>query len=135
MIMEPREIILDGNRFDTLEGFYKEAAKVLTNKPGFTPGRNLDSLADLLGGGFGVHNSGEPITLVWKNAAKSRKDLGYRAAERHYKAQLTAHPERAAVLLPRLRAAKKKTGPTLFDRIIQVIGDPNADHKVALRLE
>ena len=133
--MERREIILDGNRFDTLEGFYKEAARVLTNKPGFTPGRSLDALADLLGGGFGVHNSGEPITLVWKNASKSRKDLGYRAAERHYKAQLALHPEREKVLLPRLRAAKKQKGPTLFDRIVAVIRDPNGDHHVTLRLE
>ena len=133
--MERREIILDGNRFDTLEGFYKEAARVLTNKPGFTPGRSLDALADLLGGGFGVHAAGEPITLIWKNAAKSRKDLGYRAAERHYKAQLTVHPERAKVLLPRLRAAKKRKGPTLFDRITQVIRDPEADRQMELRLE
>ena len=133
--MEQREIILDGNRFDTLEGFYKEAARVLTSKPGFTPGRNLDALADLLGGGYGVFGPGEPVTLVWKNAAKSRRDLGYRAAERHYKAKLTAHPERAAVLLPRLRAARRKKGPTLFDRIVSVICDPDAEHKVSLRLE
>ena len=133
--MERKEIILDGNRFDTLEGFYREAAKVLANKPGFTPGRNLDALADLLGGGFGVHNSGEPIALVWKNSAKSRKDLGYRAAERHYKAQLKAHPEREKILLPMLRAAKKQKGPTLFDRILAVLQDPDADRDVELRLE
>ena len=30
--MERKEIILEGSRFDTLEGFYKEAAKVLTKK-------------------------------------------------------------------------------------------------------
>ena len=133
--MERKEIILDGNRFDTLEGFYKEAAKVLTNQPGFTPGRNLDALADLLGGGFGVHAAGEPITLVWKNSAKSQKDLGYRAAERHYKALLKAHPEREQALLPRLRAAKKQKGPTLFDRITAVMQDPNAGRDVELRLE
>ena len=133
--MERKEIILEGSRFDTLEGFYKEAARVLTNKPGFTPGRSLDALADLLGGGFGVHGAGEPITLVWKDSAKSRKDLGYRAAQRHYKAQLAAHPEREKLLLPKLRAAKKHKGPTLFDRILAVMQDPDAERDVELRLE
>ena len=133
--MERKVIILDGSRFDTMEGFYKEAARVLTKDTGFTPGRNLNAFNDLLRGGFGLHEYGEPITLVWKDSAKSRKELGYRAAERYYKALLKAHPERKDALLPQLRAAKKQRGETLFDRIVSIIRDPDQDHDVELRLE
>ncbi len=134
--MERKEIILDGSLFDTMDGFYKQAARVLTDrKPGFTPGKNLDAFNDLLRGGFGVHACGEPISLVWKNSAKSRKDLGYRATARYYRGLLIAHPERKNVYLPKLRAAMRRRGETLFDRIVAVVTDPDQDRDVELRLE
>lgn len=134
--MERKTIILDGSLFDTMDGFYKQTARLLTdNKPGFTPGKNLNAFNDLLRGGFGAHEYGQGLLLIWKNSAKSRKDLGYRATERYYKAIMRAHPERSQALLPHVRAAARRKGETLFDRIVAVITDPNQDHDVELRLE
>jgi RNAse (barnase) inhibitor barstar len=68
-------LIIDGNNFETLEGFYSEADKILTKKLTWDTGHNLDAFTDLLRGGFGVHEYGEPLLLIWKNSTKSKADL------------------------------------------------------------
>lgn len=71
-----RELVLDGALFSDAEGFYREMARLLTRDVGFTPGHNLDALNDLLRGGFGVHDYGEPILIRWLHSEKSRRELG-----------------------------------------------------------
>lgn len=75
--MSPRrEIVIDGDKFSTADGFYEEMARLLTKDVNFVPGKNLDALNDLLRGGFGVHAYGEPLTLRWLHSEKSRQELG-----------------------------------------------------------
>ncbi|NCB42067.1 MAG: hypothetical protein EOM59_05555 [Clostridia bacterium] len=74
--VELKEIIIDGKSFDDLEGFYKEIEKKFTKDLSFSVGHNLDALNDLLRGGFGVHEYGEPISVKWIDFAKSKADLG-----------------------------------------------------------
>lgn len=70
-----KTIIIDGNNFSDVQSFYDEAQQKLC--PGFREfGRNLDAFNDILFGGFGVFGTGENIKLVWKNSAKSKRDLG-----------------------------------------------------------
>lgn len=71
--------ILDGNDFDDLEGFYREIDRLLTRNLTWQTGHNLDALLDLLRGGFGVHEYGEPILIKWKHFDKSKADLGAQA--------------------------------------------------------
>lgn len=71
-----KEIIIDGKNFSDLEGFYCETEKLLTKDLSWEPGRNLDAFNDLLRGGFGLHEPGEPLKIKWLNYAKSKKDLG-----------------------------------------------------------
>ena len=71
-----REIILDGERFDDMEGFYQEIDRLLTKDLQGWTGHNLDAFNDLLRGGFGIHEYGEPIKIRWIHHAKSRRDLG-----------------------------------------------------------
>jgi RNAse (barnase) inhibitor barstar len=72
MNASPREYILDGRRFATLEEFYEEISRVLI--PGAAWGRNLDAFNDILRGGFGTPDDG--FRLRWKNASLSREKLG-----------------------------------------------------------
>ena len=69
-----RTIIIDGNYFSNLEGFYFEMDRVLADN--FQSAHNLNAFNDLLRGGFGVHEPEEPIKLIWQHSEKSRKDLG-----------------------------------------------------------
>ena len=71
-----REIIIDGKNFDNLEGFYVEVEKLFSKDGSFSVGHNLEAFNDILRGGFGVHEYGEPIIIKWNNFAKSRRDLG-----------------------------------------------------------
>ena len=71
-----KEIILDGNNFDDIEGFYCEIDRILTKDIEWKTGHDFNSYNDLLRGGFGVHEYEEPIILKWINFEKSKKELG-----------------------------------------------------------
>jgi len=132
--MERRLLILDGEKFSDLDGFYREIGRLLGGDG--DAGRNLDALRDLLYGGFGVHAPGEKLRLIWKRAKKSRRELGYEAAAREYRRRLEkAHPSNREKLEKRLRDAENGEGPTLFDEITAVICDPEADYDCELVLE
>ncbi|MBR3764099.1 MAG: barstar family protein [Clostridia bacterium] len=71
-----RTMVLDGNNFSDMEGFYNEMECLLTKNLSWRTGHNLDALNDLLRGGFGVHEYEEPITIRWINYKESKKNLG-----------------------------------------------------------
>ncbi|MCP4523746.1 MAG: Barstar (barnase inhibitor) [Candidatus Gracilibacteria bacterium] len=66
-------IIINGNNFNNIDGFYKEI--ILNFAPSIDWEINLDSLHDILYGGFGVFEYGEEITLKWENYSKSKVEL------------------------------------------------------------
>lgn len=69
-------ITIDGERFHTKGGFYREVKAALC--PELNMGMNLDALNDVLRGGFDETDDGEPLTVCWKSFEKSRGDLGDR---------------------------------------------------------
>lgn len=71
-----KTLILDGNNFHDLQGFYDEIDKILTKNLTWRTGHNLDAFNDLLRGGFGVHEYEEPILIQWVHYRKSKSDLG-----------------------------------------------------------
>lgn len=92
--MTKKTLVIDGNNFETLEGFYSEADKVLTKNLDWDTGHNLDAFNDLLRGGFGIHEYDEPIQLIWNNSTKSKSDL-----------------------------SKLKDGETLYEILVSIIKD------------
>jgi RNAse (barnase) inhibitor barstar len=72
-----KHIIIDGNNFSTLNGFYDEVEAKLTKGLSWKIGRNLDAFNDVLRGGFGVHDYEEKYKLTWLNASKSENDFKY----------------------------------------------------------
>ena len=75
MIMR-KSFIIDGENFNTIDGFYNEIENVFTSTLDWEIGRNLNSFNDILRGGFGKHHYGEPILIKWLNYQKSERDLG-----------------------------------------------------------
>lgn len=125
--MDKKEIIIDGNNFDNLEGFYNEIDRVLTKDLTWKTGHNLNAFNDLLWGGFGVHDYEEPIVINWSNAEKSSIDLGYDATVKHYEDMLLrCHPTNRENVKTLLNNAKQKSGETLFDILVDII----KNHKV-----
>ena len=116
------EFIIDGEKFDDIEGFYCEIDTLLTKNLTWRTGHNLDAFNDILRGGFGVHEYGEPIKIIWTNYKKSRKDFGYAATVKHYEKMLsTCHPSNIDGVQRKLDAAKSENGKTLLDIIIEII--------------
>jgi len=119
-----RQFFIDGKKFDDLEGFYCEIDNLLTKDLDWKTGHNMDAFADLLRGGFGVHELGEPIKILWINFKKSKKDLGYDATEKYYEQVLTqCHPSNVEHIKKLLNDAKRGKGKTLLDIIVEIIKD------------
>ena len=79
--MTSKNITIDGNRFSNEEEFYIEIDNILTKNLTWKTGHNLNAFNDLLCGGFGVFGSDELVTIVWKNIAKSKVELGKKLSE------------------------------------------------------
>lgn len=104
-----KEITIDGSKFDNIEGFYIEVDRVLTKDLEWQTGHNLNAFNDLLYGGFGVHEYGEPITIIWKNTSKSKVDLGHDSTN-----------------------TEREKGDSIFDIIIEIIKEHD-DIKLILK--
>ena len=120
--MSKREIIINGNNFSDLDGFYDEAEKVLTKNLDWKIGKNLDAFNDVLRGGFGVHEYEEPIKVIWKKSRKSKEDLGYKETIKHLKDKLMhCHPTAIELIQKEIKLAKRKQSKILFDTILDII--------------
>ncbi|SRR6266545_188096 len=130
-------LIIDGARFNDLEGFYDEVSQRLV--PGAAWGRNLDAFNDILRGGFGTP-VGEWI-LRWQNANLSRERLGYDETMRWLRKKLrTCHRDNVERVREDLRQAERREGQTLFDILVEIIrvhgpGGTESEDGVHLELE
>ena len=58
-----QKITSDGRRFSNMAGFYDEVERVFTSGLDWKIGRNLNAFNDILRGGFGWHEYGQPIHI------------------------------------------------------------------------
>ena len=131
-----RKITIDGSHFNTLEEFYDEIDKLLTKDISFRTGHNMDAFCDLLYGGFGVHEPGESLDFYWLHTVKSRRDFGYEATAAFWeKALKTCHPTAREHVQSMIHAAKKHTGETLFDILVNAIRETRSDYHHRLYLD
>lgn len=122
--MSVTKIHFDGNNFDTLIGFYDEVESVLTTNLGWNTGKNLDAFNDLLRGGFGIHEYGQPLEIQWINAQKSKEDLGWEETINHLNKKLRAClPSNHESVKIELQDAIEHRGKTLFELIIDIISE------------
>jgi len=111
---------IEGTRFATLEGFFAEIGRVLI--PGAAWGHNLDAFDDILRGGFGTPREG--FTLLWRDAARSRRQLGYPETVRQLERRLArCHPDNRARAMAELARARRGEGPTVFDWLTAIIAE------------
>ncbi|MCQ2417801.1 MAG: barstar family protein [Oscillospiraceae bacterium] len=127
-----KEIIIDGERFSDIDGFYREIISLLSDGSSISSIHNLDALHDLLGGGFGVHACGEPLHIIWMHAEKSREDLGYQAAADYWYARMQrCHPSNQNHFQKLAEDALHQKGKTLFEMITEMISDSEAAHSLS----
>ncbi len=119
--MTKQTITINGNNFSGLETFYDEIDYVFTKDLNWETGHNLDAFNDLLRGGFGVYEHEEPITLIWKNIAKSKSDLGFETTKRYFEQNIANNKLNAQFWIDKLKELINGNGQTLFEIIIDII--------------
>ncbi len=128
---------IDGERFTTLEGFFKEITRTVV--PVSKWGQNLDGFNEVLDGGFGTPAAG--FTLRWHHHATSRARLGYPETVRQLELRLhKCHPDNRALVAQQLEQAHTGTGATVFDWLVQIVrahgsGATHKPHVVELVLD
>ncbi|MGW2179925.1 barstar family protein [Streptomyces sp. NPDC001732] len=114
--------VIDGSRVTGLERFWEVIGEAV-NGPGGYFGRNLDALADCLGGGMGTPDDGD-FVFEWRDHALSARALGHEETARQLRRSLErAHPTNRPAMRKRLDEALAGRGPTLFDLIVEILAD------------
>lgn len=111
--------VIDGAEVTDLESFWTVIGEAV-NGPGGYFGRNLDALADCLGGGMGTPDGGD-FVVEWHDHELSRRALGREETVRQLGLRARrAHPDDRAAILDQLARARAGAGPTVFDWIVAV---------------
>lgn len=106
--------VLDGTQVRTLEDFWRLIGEAV-NGPGGYFGKNLDSFADCLSGGFGQPDDDDYV-VEWRDHQASRTYLGHPETARQLEILLSrCHPTNRPVFDAKLTAARTGQGPTVFD--------------------
>lgn len=122
-----KQLFIDGNLISDIPSFYEEINRVFMAEEDWKLGNSLDAFNDLLYGGFGAIEGGEPVTLVWQQMEKNRLDLGYEVTRQYYEEKFLAHSAfNKDYFREKLEALNNGTGQTYFDMLLEIIADhPN----------
>ncbi|MFD0343167.1 barstar family protein [Streptomyces sp. NPDC127117] len=114
--------VIEGSRVTGLEQFWKVIGEAVNGPDGYF-GRNLDALADCLGGGMGTPDD-DDFVFEWRDHASSARALGHAETARYLRQILSrAHPTNRPAMGKRLDEALAGRGPTLFDLIVEILAD------------
>ena len=70
-----------------------------------------------------MHQAGEKVRIIWRNAEKSRADLGYPETVRYLKIEIEGdhQPNEKKDIRQFLKYARKRQGRTLFDVLVFIM--------------
>ncbi|KJS57387.1 barstar family protein [Streptomyces rubellomurinus] len=121
--------VIDGSGIGSLEEFWDAVGRTIGVDGYF--GRNLDSFADCLRGGYGTPDDGDWV-IEWRDHETSRRRLGYPETVRQLELRQTrCHPANREQVAADLAAARAGKGPTVFDWLVRIIEE---EHPGGLRL-
>lgn len=131
--MNKKNIVINGENFSDLAGCYQEMNSLFIHGTGWKMGHSLDALNDILYGGFGVFEPGEPVVVIWQNFSKSKDDLGVAETRRYYEMKINqGYPYNIQLFKNKLKELDQGIGKTHCDIIIEIF----ANHKnIELRPE
>jgi len=105
--------VINGSHFSTLEGFYDEVS-YLFMKDGEWKIGTLDGFNDVLYGFQGE--------MIWKDAQKSKEDLGFDVTKEFYENKIRqGKPFNTKLIQQKLDDLAEGNGQTLFEILIEII--------------
>ena len=117
-----RTLTLDGRRIRDLASFYAEINRVFMTGVDWPLGHSLDALDDMLYGGYGALDGDAPVTLVWTDFEKNRRDLSIDVTRAWLQDKLDTPGRYDKARIRRdLDALEAGNGPTFFDLVLEII--------------
>ncbi len=120
----PKTTVINGRHFSDLEGFYEEISGLLMENEDWKVG-TLDGFDDILYGFQGE--------IIWKDAEKSRVDLGFDLTKEFYEKKIRqGKPFNIALIQQKLNDLMEGKGQTLFEIAVEII---QSHQKITLILD
>lgn len=105
--------VINGSHFSNLEAFYEEVSSFFLKDEDWKVG-TLDGFDDILYGYEGE--------IIWKNAQKSKKDLGFDLTKEFYENKIRqGKPFNVTLIQQKLDDLIAENGQTLFEILIEII--------------
>ncbi|KNB60143.1 ribonuclease inhibitor [Chryseobacterium sp. Hurlbut01] len=105
--------VINGSHFSNLEAFYEEASLLFLKDEDWKVG-TLDGFDDILYGYEGE--------IIWKNARKSKQDLGFDLTKQFYENKIRqGKPFNVTLIQQKLDDLINGSGQTLFEILIEII--------------
>ena len=120
----PKMTVINGRHFSDLEGFYEEISRLFMKDEDWKVG-TLDGFDDIL---YGVQGE-----ITWKDARKSREDLGFDLTKDFYENKIRqGKPFNIALIRQKLDELTAGKGQTLFEIVVEII---QSHQKITLILD
>ncbi|MBL7879871.1 MAG: ribonuclease inhibitor [Chryseobacterium gambrini] len=105
--------VINGSHFSNLEAFYEEASLLFLKDEDWKVG-TLDGFDDILYGYEGE--------IIWKNAPKSKQDLGFDLTKQFFENKIRqGKPFNVTLIQQKLDDLINGNGQTLFEILIEII--------------
>lgn len=105
--------VINGRHFSDLEGFYGEISSLFMKDEDWKVG-TLDGFDDILYGYQGE--------IIWKNAQKSKENLGFHLTKEFYENKIRqGKPFNVALIQQKLDALVTGKGQTIFEILVEII--------------
>ncbi|REC49324.1 MULTISPECIES: ribonuclease inhibitor [Chryseobacterium] len=105
--------VINGSHFSNLEAFYEEVSLLFLKDENWKVG-TLDGFDDILYGYEGE--------IIWKNARKSKEDLGFDLTKQYYENKIRqGKPFNVTLIQEKLDDLIAGNGQTLFEILMEII--------------
>jgi len=105
--------VINGSHFSDLQGFYEEVSRLFLKNEDWKVG-TLDGFDDILYGYEGE--------IIWKEAQKSKEDLGFGLTQEFYENKIRqGKPFNVKLIQQKLDELMNENGQTLFEILIEII--------------
>ncbi|MCX5143753.1 barstar family protein [Streptomyces sp. NBC_00338] len=112
--------VIDGSGVTGLDSFWVVIGEAV-NGPGGYFGRGLEAFADCLRGGMGTPDD-DDFVIEWRDHEMSARALGHEETARYLRGLFPrAHVSNLPRLREELARAEDGRGPTLFDRLLEIV--------------
>src|SRR5690606_20598138 len=131
--MQKKKLEINGNNFQTIEGFYAELNRLAMADEDWKLGASLDAFHDFLYGTYGSINGFEQLEIIWLNSEKSKNDLGFETTLQYYQNKL-GQPQKfnSGVFQKKIEDLHAGIGKTYFEILLEIMSE-HADIHLVLK--